>query len=42
MVAGHCFRLDGKDIRAVVAIIAQARAVATTIVRTSATVGQGG
>ena len=42
MVAGRCFRLVGKDTSVVVAIIAQASAVATTIARTSATVGQGG
>ena len=42
MVAGYCFQLVEKDTGAVVAIIAQVRAVAATIVRTSATVGQGG
>ena len=42
MVAGHCFRLFRKDTGAVVAIIAQASAVAATIAWTSATVGQGG
>ena len=39
MVAGRCFQLVGKDTGAVVAIIAQASAMATTIARTSATVG---
>ena len=42
MVAGHCFRLVGKDTGTTVAIIAQASAVAATIAWTSATVGQGG
>ena len=41
MVAGHCFRLVGKDTGVVVAIIAQASTVVATIARTSATVGQG-
>ena len=42
MVAGHCFRLVGNDTGTTVTIIAQARAVAATIARTSVTVGQGG
>ena len=42
MVAGHCFRLVEKDTSAVVTIIAQASSVATTIPRTTATVGSGG
>ena len=42
MVEGHCFQLVGKDIGAAVAIIIQASAVAATIARTSATMGQGG
>ena len=42
MAAGYCFRLVRNDTGAVVAIIAQASAVATTIVRASVTVGQGG
>ena len=42
MVAGHCFRLVEKDTGTTVAIITQASAVATTITRTCATVGQGG
>ena len=42
MVASHCFQLVRKDTGAIVAIIAQASAVAATIARTSATVGQGG
>ena len=42
MVVGHSFRLVEKDMGVVVAIIAQVRAVAVTIARTSATVGQGG
>ena len=42
MVAGHCFRLVGKDTGAVIDIIAQATVVAATIARTSATMGQGG
>ena len=42
MMAGHCFQLVGKDTDAAVAIIAQVSAVAATIARTSATVGQGG
>ena len=42
MAVGHCFRLVGKDMGAAVAIIAQARSMAATIARTSATVGQGG
>ena len=39
MVMGRCFRLVGKDTGTVVAIIAQARAVAATTAWTSATVG---
>ena len=42
MVAGHCFRLVGKNTGAVVSIIAQASVMAATIARTSATVGKGG
>ena len=42
MVASHCLRLVGKDTGVVVTIIAQASAMAATIARTSATVGQGG
>ena len=40
MVAGRCFRFVGEDTGVVVAIFAQASAVAATIARTSATVGQ--
>ena len=42
MVAGHCFRLVGKDTGTVVIVIAQASAVVATIAWTRATVGQGG
>ena len=42
MVAGHCFRLVGKDTGTAVTIIEQASAVASTIAQTSASVGQGG
>ena len=42
MVVVRCFRLVGKDTSTVDDIISQARAVAATIVWTSATVGQGG
>ena len=42
MELGHCFRLVGKDMGFAVAIIAQASAVAATIARTSAIVGQEG
>ena len=42
MVVGHCLLLVIKDTDAAVTIIAQASVVATTIARTSATVGQGG
>ena len=41
-MVGRCFQLVGKDTGAVVAIIAQASTMDTTIARTSATVGQGG
>ena len=41
-VASHCFRLVEKDTGVAVAIIAQASAMAATIARISATVGQGG
>ena len=39
MVAGHCFRLVGKDTSAAVAIITQASVVAATNAQTSATMG---
>ena len=42
MVAGHCFRLVGKDTGSAVTSIAHVSAVAITIARTSATMGQGG
>ena len=42
MVAGNCFLLVGKDTSATITIITQASAVAATITRTSATVGQEG
>ena len=42
MVAGRCFLLVGNDTGIVIAIITKASAVAATIARTSATVGQEG